>query len=218
MLPLDLQICGLARTQPTAATRIVAVGCSIFMLFAVCSVLPADDSGERRVSIARKLPQFSIARLMAAVAMIAFVCLAYHIDLTDHRVWRLGHEYVIGVVPMASLLLFGLLVAGSDLWRRGECHPFAVGFELAGWASLFFYVSFMAINFENGRRWLDVILPTTQWFFRRSALIYADYDVLAFQTLLFFIPELVLAVIGGWATTSLNVCVSRRTQSQSSTF
>src|SRR5690349_17118114 len=95
------------------------------------------------------LPRISIARAMIAIGIAAFAFFVFRVDLADWHVYRIWHEYIIGVVPMACVLCYGLLIGCSDILRRGRCHPFLVGFEMFGWGSLFAYASFMAVNFEN---------------------------------------------------------------------
>ncbi len=153
---------------------------------------------------------FSVARLMGAIAIASLGCAAYRVELADPSVYRLYHELVIGVVPMACLLVFGLAVAGSDVARRGACRPFWLGFELAGWVALFAVASFMAVNFENGRRAIGRLYPLTSWFVGSPNMTYTDLPVVAFHSALFFVPEFALASLGGWATTSLKVTVARQ--------
>lgn len=151
-----------------------------------------------------KPPRISIAMMMGAVIIAALGMLAYQIY----------HEYVIGVVPMACLLAFGLLVVASDVRRRGYCHPFLFGIELAGWGALFAGASFMVINLESGQRPLARIDTLTQWYVGptrwNDGFSYEEYDILIFHTLVFLIPEVVIAMIGGWIATALGVTIARR--------
>src|SRR4051794_14972060 len=111
-----------------------------------------------------RLPRFRLRTLMIAVAVVGLGFAAYRIDLTDWTVFRLYHECVVVLVPMACLLLFALIHAASDVWKGDECHPFLLGFEMVGWIELFALASFMAVNFENGRRLLQRIAPLTRWY------------------------------------------------------
>src|SRR3954469_18426068 len=117
-----------------------------------------------------RVPCITIGRLMVAVAVAAFGLSAFRIDLGDWKVYRIWHEYVIGVVPMACVLTYGLFIGCSDLIRQARCHPFLVGFEVFGWASLFALASFMAVNFETQFRLLDRLDPLTQYALQTSTL------------------------------------------------
>src|SRR5262245_4277211 len=73
------------------------------------------------------LPRISIARAMIAIAIAALAFFVFRIDLGDWRVYRIWHEYIIGIVPMACVLSYGFVIGCSDVLRRGSCHPFLVG-------------------------------------------------------------------------------------------
>jgi hypothetical protein len=78
-----------------------------------------------------------------------------------------------------------------------------------GWGALFAYASFMAVNFEQRTRPLDWIAPLTSYVFRGGMIEYRDPKVLAFHLLVLNLPELMVAMIGGWLTSSLRVVVAR---------
>jgi hypothetical protein len=65
---------------------------------------------------------------------------------------------------MLCLLLFVLITCFLDLLGKGECHPFLVGFEAVGWALLFAYASFLAVNDDYRYRTLDRLRPVTDFF------------------------------------------------------
>src|SRR5437868_4242540 len=87
--------------------------------------------------------RLSIGRLMIAIAIIAGGLGIIQIDRNNRDFYQFFHEYVIGMVPMACILLFSLMTCLLDLLGKGECHPFLVGFEALGWASLFVYASLL---------------------------------------------------------------------------
>jgi hypothetical protein len=159
-----------------------------------------------------QLPRISIARAMVAIGIAALAISVFRTDLTDWQVYRIWHEYVIGVVPMACVLSYGLFAAASDVLRRGRCHPFLVGFEVFGWGSLFAYASFMAVNFEAESRPLDWIFPLTRYVFQTGTIEYKDPWVVTFHLLVLNLPELAMALIGGWATSSLSIVVARTSE------
>jgi hypothetical protein len=74
---------------------------------------------------ALRLPSFSIAEVMAIVAIVAVDCAAIRL--------RVDENILVGGLPMQSALVIGLLLVFR--WRRrGDNRlPFLVGFEIGGW-------------------------------------------------------------------------------------
>jgi hypothetical protein len=146
---------------------------------------------------------------MTVIGITALAFFAFRVDLADPRVHRIWHEYIIGIVPMAGMLTYGALIGCCDVLRRGRCHPFLVGFEMFGWGSLFAYASFMAVNFENNTRPLDWLDPLTRYVFGGELIIYDAPSVMTFHVFVLNLPELAVALIGGWLTSSLSVILAR---------
>ncbi len=71
-----------------------------------------------------KIPHFSIAWLMVAVAIAAVDFGAIRVLLAPYM-WRVGKFWVFGALPMANVLVVGLLVARY----RPKSRSFLVGFE-----------------------------------------------------------------------------------------
>lgn len=153
-------------------------------------------------------PRVTIMRLMVAIAIAAAGLSAFRADLTDWRVYRIWHEYVIGVVPLACVLTYGLVIGSDDLIRLRRCRPFLVGFEVTGWAVLFAYASFLAVNFEHSRP-LDCLYPLTRYTFGTPNLYYKDPKILAFHLFVLNAPEFALAVVGGWVAAWRRITVVR---------
>jgi hypothetical protein len=80
-------------------------------------------------------PRWSIAEIMAIVAMAALDCLAIRLKGSNSTLRFL----IVGGLPMQTVLLVGLL----HMYRRRREKPslFLVGFEVAGWMSLLIYAS-----------------------------------------------------------------------------
>ena len=108
---------------------------------------------------------------------------------------------------MACLLLFGLATGLLGLARKGECPPFVVGFEAAGWATLFAYASFLAVNYDYKYRTLDRIRPITNFFYPNGCA-YADIPVMSLHMTILFLPELFLALAGGFLSARLGLVLA----------
>jgi hypothetical protein len=153
--------------------------------------------------------RLSIGRLMIAIAVVAGGLGVIQLDRQDRDFYRFWHEYVIGVVPMACLLLFGLITCLHDLLGKGECHPFLVGFEAVGGVSLFSYASFLAVNYDNRYRTLARLMPVTSIFYPNGCA-YADISVMTLHIMMIFVPEVLLSLGGGLLCARLGMTVVRK--------
>lgn len=83
-----------------------------------------------------RLPSFSIAEMMAIIALVGLDCLAIRMgsSLTLYSV-------TFGGLPMQIVLVIGLLL----VFRRRRQHqsqlPFLIGFEVVGWISHLIFVA-----------------------------------------------------------------------------
>jgi hypothetical protein len=82
--------------------------------------------------------QFQLRWLMAVVALVAADCVALRVFLVPGPSALL----VMALLPMLDLLLPGIILAASQLRRRGACHAFLAGFEVFGWAAVAVLISF----------------------------------------------------------------------------
>ena len=150
-----------------------------------------------------------IAGLMAAVMIVA-------VDAAIVRSMILANSYVptsptttmglvvfaMGVLPMASLLIFVALIRLPKLARVEADATSFVGFEVVGWATVFLFVVASAVsppavaNYVNtvawpiGRVLAPMVVRSPEW------LITAVEFVLIVA--IFFLPELAIAMLGGW--------------------
>jgi hypothetical protein len=85
-----------------------------------------------------KRPRFSIAGSMLAVAIVAIPLALTGSVLAGRPMLGLEYSLDMGVLPGAIALGIGL---ASILLRGGRCGPFAVGFQVAGWAAVVAYVA-----------------------------------------------------------------------------
>ena len=69
--------------------------------------------------------QFSLATVMKVIVLIAANCMAirWGLGLPNLMANSMIQEIVTGGTPMASALVFGLVLAFHDRLRRGVCRP-----------------------------------------------------------------------------------------------
>jgi hypothetical protein len=156
-----------------------------------------------RISMARTI-------LVVAITAAGLGVIQFDRDWKNVQFYRHYHGVVIGVLPMTCLLLFGILTGLLDLARRGECHCFLVGFEVFGWASLFAYLVYCSGHHEPGDQPLYKLTPIVRYVFRWKANPYRDLRVMSFHMAVFFVPELGIALLGGWASSAMNIVLARR--------
>jgi hypothetical protein len=84
-----------------------------------------------------KPPRVSIAGLMLAVAIAAFPFALVGSVLAGRPMLGLAFPLDMGVLAPVTALGIGL---AAIVVRRGRCGPFAVGFQVAGWAAVVAYV------------------------------------------------------------------------------
>jgi hypothetical protein len=157
--------------------------------------------------------RLSIAQLMSGIAIGAGGLYIIQIDRNDPDFYRFWHEYVIGVVPMACLLLLGLIAGLDSLVRRSKCHAFLAGFEMIGWASLFLYASFLAVNYHQKYRTLSRLMPLTHLFFPNGCA-YADIPVMTLHMAVLFLAEFLVSLAGGLLFVRLGISVVREPPSR----
>ncbi len=146
--------------------------------------------------------RFPIAGLMAVVAAIA-------INLTVLRSFNesqpdfLGHLFfACGVMPMASVLFLIALFSTPSLLRGNRFSSFALGFEAFGWLAVFAFVTVYSVA-------PSALLASTEWIGARTRPVleplfqgapgWIQLSVeLGCGAIIFSLPELVIALFGGW--------------------
>lgn len=145
-------------------------------------------------------PRFSIAGLMALVAIIAVDCGIIPAFL-DRSV--LGPEIsdliVVGALPMANLLAFGLVALWEARSRRGSSRPLLARFEVCGGIALlvFLVCATLATHpiHEGVGRLLRPLLGPGPLFLTAAALIC-------------LLPQISLALVGLWVDRKYRVRIS----------
>jgi len=148
-------------------------------------------------------PHVSIAGLMAAVAAVA-------VDVTVWRsIYASGSNsqsaffYACGVLPLASLLIMVGLFSLPGLLREGRLSPFVFGFEAVGWVVVFAFISWYSIAEHAVIGYASAIAAPIRpliFSYFETAPDWAKFcGEFGFATVLFSLPQLLLALLGGWA-------------------
>ncbi len=156
-----------------------------------------------------RLPRISLGDSLAGVVAAAIGLAILRTDLTNGPFWRHGHTLVVGMLPMACLLVWGLLVGIGRLIRRNECPPFLVGFEVFGWGALFLFAVYDAAAHLMTEEPLYVVSPLLHRFFSSDTIIYKELKILSFHIMLFFWPIFAFSLIGGWLGQTLDIRLVR---------
>lgn len=156
-------------------------------------------------------PRMGIIGIMLAVAMFA-------INLTVMKSWvpvqyldlsRL--LYATGILPTSSVLLFAAVLAIRELASRGTVSPFLVGFLSAGCPAVFVFVSAASIApqwvSDVGQGFFLFTLPFLRNQFELSPIQTWAMAVCSLLSILFSIPQLIVAILGGWIATKLGLTI-----------
>src|SRR5689334_13342300 len=115
-------------------------------------------------------PRISIGGSAAGIAVAAMGLAILQGDLSSTRFLINRHVFIISVLPMACLLVWGLIVGCGGLIRRGECPPFLVGFEVFGWAAFFLTLAYDAFDDQHGMGRLNFVAPAARRVLATDAL------------------------------------------------
>jgi hypothetical protein len=151
-----------------------------------------------------KVPRIRIAWVMFAVAIFAvdFAAIRALIDSPP----PLGEELLFGALPMANVLMIGLLIGQ----QRAGSQPFFVGFELFGAIALASYIA-LALLFPGPsgpiRPYVAIALdPIIATMGRTRELIMAPVIWLVVVVML-ALPQLAVAAVGGFLSCRYKVTV-----------
>jgi hypothetical protein len=139
-----------------------------------------------------------ILGLMGAV-MACAVNFAVMRSIDSKSQYALGHfMFATGILPMASVLI---LLGVMSLGRR-RLAPFVFGFELAGWVVVFAFLTLYSVAMTDLLRGVgvigDTIRPIAGPWFEKAPSWAANLAECIVATVLFTIPELLVALLGGW--------------------
>ena len=157
-----------------------------------------------------KMPRFRIAWLMVAVAIAAidFAAIRALLGLGASLVWGL---LLVGALPMANVLIVGILIAR----QRVKSRPFLLGFEVFGAIALALYIylatssplsplsakgpleSYLLLVFDP----LNAVIGSNQPFVRAAIVLLVGIPMLVG-------PQLVFAVIGGLLSRRFKITIT----------
>ena len=163
-----------------------------------------------------KARTITVAGLLLATAILAFDMAAVEL-VRRGRSWHSGDaRLLVDVLPTVNALAIGLYLLRRQLALRGEGTPFLVGFQAAGWPAVA-AVLIAGLGFANQvyhyERWAEGHL---YWAWHEYIMwdggftrdhwngIKIGFHVLAIAT-----PQLLVALLGGWAAALLGVVVVR---------
>ena len=163
-----------------------------------------------------KLPTMTVAGLLLVTAILAFDLAA--VELLRRGASRSSWDAVVllALLPSINALVIGLYLLARQLSLRGEGTPFLVGFEAAGWAAV--AATLIAkLGFDQSmyfyERWAELRLAAIwseyiQW---TGEFTNAHWEGIAFGFHVFALtgPQLLLALLGGWAAARLGVVVAQ---------
>jgi hypothetical protein len=143
--------------------------------------------------------RFSIGLLMAVIFFVAA-------DFAIVRaLWGTNEPLIVAIItlPMINLLL--MVLPGA---RRGrDLRPFWLGFEAAGWMMVVLFAS-LASFFE------DAFLYPIEWIDMHDSLLSGSPTEFAFlissSVVIYTIPQVLAAMVGGWLSSRYRVVIQRR--------
>jgi hypothetical protein len=173
-------------------------------------------------------PRISIGVLMAIVVVVAADFAAIRSLLTSNTSVQIrtltGNSmnpvvtsvdptvFALGVLPMASILMFCVLVNLRRLLGPRATSSFLFGFELCGWASVFLFIALSALAtsmvIDSFNALLEQLGPPIQAYLEGSPDWVLSLIGLSFVSVFFSLPELVFALCGGWLTSKLGITIT----------
>jgi hypothetical protein len=151
-----------------------------------------------------KRPRVSIAGLMLGIAIAAFPIALLASVLADRPMLGLEDCLDMGVLPSVTALGMGL---GRIVLRRDRYRPFAVGFQVAGWAAVVAYVACCRLFPESMNAPNDYVANEIEPYIVVSDTFATSALPLVLIGFIWGIPQLLIALAGG----GVAALVARRT-------
>jgi hypothetical protein len=154
-----------------------------------------------------KLPRFRIAWVMVAIAIAAINFGAFRAAYDSQTG---GVMLTIGALPMADVLILGILIARQSLPSR----PFLLGFVVFGGIALALYVCLVTFCVLNGfwpMTWyLSFAFDPLFRLFRPTETLAIIAIEVPVAVLMLVGPQLVFALIGGFLSRRYRITITRR--------
>ncbi len=156
-----------------------------------------------------KMPRFRLVWLMVAVAIAAIDFAAIRATVGPGA-GLVAAYLLVGALPMANVLVVGMLIAR----KRPGSRPFLLGFEVFGAIALALYIH-VAMSSPRNSEW------PIEWYLRLVFdplnAVTASYQPLVHEAIGLFVgvlvligPQLVFALIGGFLSRRFKITVTRR--------
>ena len=147
---------------------------------------------------------------MIGMALIALALSIVALDVRPDGVHGRIHDLVVGVLPMATILAYGILGGGLDLAAGRPTRRHLVGFQAAGWASILIYLAWCATAYDWRDRPLRWLGDLTSRALGGRGFGFDDPGIMAAHMAAFLAPELAAAALGGWMGSRLGIVLSRQ--------
>ncbi len=158
-----------------------------------------------------KRHRVSIAGLMAAVAVVAVNAAVVRSIYGGGSFSQPAFFYAHGVFPLASVLITVGLISAPSLLRGERLSPFVFGFEAVGWLVVFAFISWYSIAMDAVMGCAEAIValirpPLIVWVERIPSWAQTCVE-LGFETVVFSLPQLLLALLGGTLARRLQLTI-----------
>ncbi len=153
-------------------------------------------------------PRFRLVWLMVAVAIGALDFTATRALLfpTDRAARDMGIFLFLGALPMANILVVGMLIAH----QRPRSRPFLLGFEVFGATALAIYVAIVSGFREQALfPYLNLVIDPLEKTLRWLGPI-GDPILSSVGYLMLSLPQIAWALIGGFLSRTFKITVTLR--------
>ncbi len=128
--------------------------------------------------------------------------------------------FALGVLPLASVLLFTGVLRLSALLRKGGGGSYFFGFQVFGWVAVFLFILISALSPTLVVDYLGFISTGFVPFLRPLIQTAPEWFLAAFEfcwiAMIFSLPEFAFALLGGWLVrrAGIKVYVERQLKSE----
>ena len=156
-----------------------------------------------------KRKRVSMAALMGAVATVAVDFSIIRSFDANSAEFSLFFLFVTGAMPLVSLLILIGSIEAPKILRDGEVSSFVVGFEAIGWAVVFAFITCYSIATRtvmgNAEAIAAVCRPSVIAYLQGAPDWAGILVEFGFATILFSLPQLLIAILGGCLTRRLGL-------------
>jgi hypothetical protein len=149
-----------------------------------------------------KRHRVSLATMMGTVAAAAVTFSVMH-AFDPGSPHSLPHFlYATGVMPVASLLILVGVCSVPRVLQSGELSSFVIGFEAFGWTAVFAFITCYSVATTTFMAGAEAIAamgrPVVIAYLQDTPDWLGVFVELGFATVLFSLPQLLLALLGGF--------------------